>query len=543
MKVLSLFHESAGVRHLVKTQFLCVILFSIIYPNIIFGQDNYVFGPSIIVNDDTPGTCDRACSQRSIACRGDTVFLTWSDVRFGYALVFFSKSTDGGNTWSPNLVVSQNIAGNNCGGSHLCLDVYGNIYISYRYSDTNSNADIYFVKSTNGGSTFSVPVLVNDSSAVPQQIYPSCAVDSSGQYVYIAYQDGRNPQFDSDVYFARSTDGGASFLPAVRVNDDSVLANQWYPVVACDNSGQNIYVAWADPRDSLHGFDVYFSRSTDYGQTFEPNYPINDTATTDTTPQDYPSIYYKNGIVYAAWHDGRDGYAVYFARSIDEGFSFGPNVRVSDNPNSRGYDVSITVDDSAKIYAVWHDFRNFNPYGWEIYFSFSPDSGQTFKPNVRVNDHLGNLDAIDDNPSICINESARVLVAWDSDRNDHQWGYEDIYCATGTYVGIQEYYADRPSMLSLECYPNPFTNTLNIRCELPKNASSRQKSVFSVKIFDAAGRLVKEFSKQISTLWNQSLIFTWYGDNQEGYRVPIGVYFVENISNGNKCTIKVVKTK
>lgn len=250
------------------------------------------------------------------------------------------------------------------------------------------------------------------------------------------------------------------------MNDDSVLAEQWYPVVACDNSWQNIYVAWADPRDSLYGFDVYFSRSTDFGQTFEQNYPINDTATTDTTPQDFPSIYYKNGSVYVSWRDYWNGYSVFFDKSLDDGVSFGVDMRVADHPNTRGNFSSIVADDSANIYIVWADFRNFDPYGWEIYFSLSQDSGQTFKPNVRVNDHLGNLDAIDDNPSICINESARVCVAWDSDRNDHQWGYEDIYYATGTYVGIMEEARSKMTEARIAAYPNPFRNKIDVRWKM-----------------------------------------------------------------------------
>jgi len=424
----------------------------------------------------------------------------------------------------------------------MCLDASGNIFISYGCRDAGSNADIYLVKSTNGGSSFTTPVLVNDSSEVLVQWYPAIAVDSSGQYVYIAWQDWRNPQYDSDIYFARSTDGGASFLPSIRVNDDSILADQWYPVVACDNSGQYIYVAWADPRDSLHGFDVYFSRSTDFGQTFEPNYPINDTATTDTTPQDFPSIYYKNGNVYVSWRDYWNGYSVFFDKSLDDGVSFGVDVRVADHPNTRGNFSSIVADDSANIYIVWKDFRQFNPCGSEIYFSFSQDSGQTFKPNVLVNDHLGNLDAIDDHPSICVNESARVFVAWDSDRNDHQWGYEDIYCATGSYVGIMEEARSKMTEARIAAYPNPFRTKIDVRWKMTdtqmQDARSKNQDI-SLKIYDVTGRVIRQFNHLTNYQFNQ---ITWYGDDQQGCAVPAGVYIVELISNKIKSTKKVIKS-
>jgi len=518
-----------------KPYFLSFLI--LLFPLFLFAQNNYVFGPSIRVNDDSPGTCDRACSQRSSACRGDTVFLTWSDVRFGNTLVFFSKSTDGANTWSPNVVISQNIPGDNCYGSHMCLDASGNIFVSYGCRDAGSNADIYFVKSTNGGSTFTTPVLVNDSSAVPQQIYPSCAVGSSGQYVYIAWQDWRNPQFDSDIYFARSTDGGASFLPSTRVNDDSILADQWYPVVACDNSGQNIYVAWADPRDSLHGRDVYFSRSTDYGQTFEVNYPVNDTGVSGNSIQRNPSIFWQNGIIYLAWDDLRQNcMGAYFDKSVDGGTTFGTDVFIVDTPNVGGAYPSIAVDDSSKIYVVWNDCRQFDPYGSDIYFSFSQDSGQTFKPNVLVNDHLGNLDAIDDNPSICVNESARVFVAWDSDRNDHQWGYEDIYCATGSYVGIMEEARSKMTEARIAAYPNPFRQTTTIKFQAP-----RTKNQIELKIYDVSGRLIRFLPINLCNQNKSVKSVCWYGDDQQGHQVPAGVYILELINNNRRLSQKVIK--
>jgi hypothetical protein len=500
--------------------------FILLFPFFLLTQDNYVFGPSIIVNDDAPGSHNRSTTQRSVGCRGDTVYLVWGDNRYGNPLwsnarVFFSKSTDAGNTWSSNLIISQDIDNFSCAIPHISLDAFGNIYVAYSWWDTGSdNRDIYFTKSTDSGVSFSPPIIVNDSAEVLSQVYPACAVDSSGQNVYVVWQDWRNPQYDTDIYFARSTDGGTSFLSSMRVNDDD-SAKQRYPVVACDDSGQNIYVAWMDNRDTLHGWDVYFSRSIDYGQTFEANYLISDTTTTGGTVQGYPSIYYKNDIIYLVWRDQSNGYCVTFSKSTDNGVSFGQQVVVPDDPQAQGGFPSITAADSGKVCVVWEDFRDYVTYGHDIYFAFSNDSGQSFNTNVLVNDHLGVVDAQDTDATICVNQTGKVFVVWSSDRNDQPYGYEDIYFARGAYVGIEET-AERitPDAIRLDVYPNPFSKLINISFGVGMSSEGME---LTIKIYDVSGRLIKSFNYLTNQPFNQII---WDGKDDQKRKLSCGVYFI-----------------
>jgi len=155
------------------------------YFSLSFAQGNYTFGPSIRVNDDPPGTvfhCIRSSGQRGIACFGDTVYIAWDDEREPLRSVYFSRNTDGGQTWSPNFRISQ--PGVSSGAAGLALDGLGRIYATWMTIDSNNNRDVYFAKSTDGGLTFSAPVLVNDTTRTVQQM-PSIAVDSSGQKIYM----------------------------------------------------------------------------------------------------------------------------------------------------------------------------------------------------------------------------------------------------------------------------------------------------------------------------------------------------------------------
>jgi len=513
-----------------------VILF-MSFIEILPAQDNYEFGPSIRVNDDPAGTHGHNTTQRSVACRGDTAYAVWRDDRYGNSIwwnsrVFFSKSTDAGNTWSPNLMISQDLDTLWAFQPHLALDASGDIYAAYSTVSNNDNdRDIYFTKSTSGGTSFTPPIMVNDSAVVKPQTNCACAVDSSGSYVYVVWQDLRNPQYDEDIYLARSTDGGASFLPAVRVNDDFDTTRQWFPVIACNNSGQYVYVAWQDFRDIGYGANVYFTRSTDYGQTFAVNYCVNDTTTTGVSKQGNPSIYYKNDIIYLAWRDERDGYCIYFNKSTNGGVSFSEDVRVPDDSNAYGQDPSITADDSGNVCIAWYDFRNFTSTGYDIYFSYSNDGGVTFKADVLVNDSVGIISAWDMRPAVAVNQDGAVFVIWDSDRNDAGGQNNDIYFAKGTVSGIEEKKWLAVNNNSVNVYPNPFSMQTVIRLQMTNGRSQ-------IKIYDVSGCLVRILSINQSN--NQ---IRWDGRNDYGMVVPDGIYFCTVNFPGKRVTKKIVKIK
>lgn len=117
------------------------------------------------------------------------------------------------------------------------------------------------------------PAVVVDDNVVPAGrvplIYavppPSIGASDSGD-VYVAWSDARND--DPDVFLARSSTDGRSFLPLLRVNDDP-LGNgkdQSLPVLGVGPSGR-LDVAYldrrADPADLRN--DVLFVSSPDGG--------------------------------------------------------------------------------------------------------------------------------------------------------------------------------------------------------------------------------------------------------------------------------------
>ena len=76
-----------------------------------------------------------------------------------------------------------------------------------------------------------------------------------------------------DIVLVSSRDGGATWLPKVRVNDDPPRFDNCMPEVAVDDFG-GVNVAWYDRRDDgVWGalVNTYLARSTDGGRSFEPS--------------------------------------------------------------------------------------------------------------------------------------------------------------------------------------------------------------------------------------------------------------------------------
>jgi len=80
-----------------------------------------------------------------------------------------------------------------------------------------------------------------------------------------------------DVLFSRSNDGGESWSPPMRVNDDpdDSLARQWFGTMSVAPNGR-IDAAWIDQRDRLDRLNaqVFYSHSNDGGRTWSANMAI-----------------------------------------------------------------------------------------------------------------------------------------------------------------------------------------------------------------------------------------------------------------------------
>jgi len=157
------------------------------------------------------------------------IYVAWSGpkVRNSQYGIFFDKSTDGGVTWLANDIYVCNQRGGwdyaiagiyRANGLPItCCDVSngpyrGNIYINYTDSVTTGDHDVMIVKSTNGGLNWTTPLKVNYDFTGKEQFFTWMTIDQVTGYLYVVFYDRRNyNDTRTDVFVARSTDGGTTF--------------------------------------------------------------------------------------------------------------------------------------------------------------------------------------------------------------------------------------------------------------------------------------------------------------------------------------------
>jgi hypothetical protein len=158
--------------------------------------------------DYDPSYGDRA-PINSITARGNVVFGIWVNNSTGGWDIMGVRSTDGGTTWSAPFVVNDVTAGGQCKGwSHF--DAYGGLHVIYYHTPSwptspSSLFELRYQYSADSGATFYPSIRVSDTSFVSHADfmgeYHICLSDS--QYLYAIWTDGRNGD-DNDLYFSKA---------------------------------------------------------------------------------------------------------------------------------------------------------------------------------------------------------------------------------------------------------------------------------------------------------------------------------------------------
>ncbi len=232
--------------------------------------------------------------------------------------ILFAKSDDLGSTWSTPKRINRKAGDCQDGdatpeGAVPAVSADGALYVAWSFNDT-----IWFDRSIDQGQTW----LAQDIAAAAQPegwdynvpgLYrcnglPVTKCDRSngehGGTIYINWSDQRNGSGNTDVFVARSVDGGNNWIDAVKVNDDNTQSDQFMSWMDVDQVTGAVYVIFYDRRNySDNNTDVYIAYSTDGGASFT-NARISDSSfvpNAATFLGDYNNISCYNGIIAPIW--------------------------------------------------------------------------------------------------------------------------------------------------------------------------------------------------------------------------------------------------
>ncbi|MGB1517854.1 MAG: exo-alpha-sialidase [Crocinitomicaceae bacterium] len=166
------------------------------------------------------------------------LYITWT----GPKGLVFQKSLDGGMTWmNREQVIAEHFGGwtINIPGIYRANGLpilhcdrsegpnKGTLYLNWCDQKAGSDdTDVWLMKSTDGGETWSERIRVNQDGPGKHQFFTWMTVDQSSGYLYFVYYDRRNhPGIETDVYAAISRDGGSTFQE-LKLTDTPFKPNQ-----------------------------------------------------------------------------------------------------------------------------------------------------------------------------------------------------------------------------------------------------------------------------------------------------------------------------
>jgi hypothetical protein len=214
----------------------------------------------------------------------------------------------------------------------------------------------------------------------------SIAVSGSSN-IYLTWWD--NKTGNNEVFFAGSNDGGKTFGKPINLSNakggsaDSQIAA----------SGKNVYVTWWDNKTG--NWQVFSKTSTDNGKTFGNDAvvikSVGKTPIKKLTPTPSSTIPVDTIVAssanneYVVWWDNTTGnWDVFFAKSTDNGKTFGNPVNISNSPDSRSLGARMaTPQGSNNVYIAWIDITKNGQK--QVMFRSSTDSGSTFGNPVMAN--------------------------------------------------------------------------------------------------------------------------------------------------------------
>jgi hypothetical protein len=319
--------------------------------------------PAIRLTYDTACSVTCANNARAIDVRADSLHVVWRDMRDGSFEIYYKRSTDGGSTWGSDTRISEPGDTSASGSVAVSGEYVHVVWADFRFEDS----EIYCRSSSDGGDTWGAEQRLTNAPGA--SITP--AVAASGSEVHLVWTDFRDG--NNEIYYMRSTDNGATWSPEVRLTNAAGSSyNQSITV-----SGPIVNVIWNDARDGSGNLtEIYQKRSTDGGRTWGEDRRL----TNDPAASNLPTSYISANLLHVVFADNRSGaYDLYYLRSTDRGETWEPERRLTDDPAFSSWPSVAAV--GAYIYLAWIDGRTgLN----ELYYKRSLDGGTTWDDDMRI---------------------------------------------------------------------------------------------------------------------------------------------------------------
>jgi hypothetical protein len=182
--------------------------------------------------------------------------------------VLFSRSNDGGQTYTDPVIVNDPPAGQN--SSQPAMDKDGIVYMTFQRRYSDGPVELYLAKSADGGKAWTVSLL--DRQIQIGMSYDSAKIvhDPLSGALYTTWADSRTGRFQ--IFFRKSLDKGVSWgeRSVLLAPDRDATGSSRSPSISVAPNGRiDIVYYHTSPAPDRQAFDdVWWSYSMDGGENF-----------------------------------------------------------------------------------------------------------------------------------------------------------------------------------------------------------------------------------------------------------------------------------
>lgn len=416
-----------------------------------------------------------------IAAVGDTVHLMWTTI--SGPITNYSRTTDGGTTWSPQITLDDSNAITATTAFYFCAArSYVYLFFNTCPPPCSTIAGYLIVdlrRSLDAGSTWLPTVTIASDSTIHNYAEYASARDSA-----VAFVNPRSGLF-AKLRFGWSSDVGADWNYSKY--DPNVWGFDRFVILS-----NGIHLTKEIVRYSIP--EVAYLYNSDFGATWTAPYYLSSFDSIGSDEQQIAGD--DGGHVYIVWRDGKygsvGGYGatILLRRSTDLGLTWQAEQRLSSRPVDL---VPRVASERNNVGVAWDDDSSGN-----IVFRLSTDYGNSFLP-AQILAQGGDV-------ALAITNS-RIHVTWAQSDGE-------IYYRRGTIVVTSvDGNPSLPKVFTLhQNYPNPFNSETIISYELP------EPSQVILSVYDVLGREVQSLVSETQQA----------GAHQVRYsasRLSSGVYF------------------